>query len=255
LIAFGCSIERAVLILYAISSIFLLLAFGVFWSQRRLLPIFVGFLFLILLVAGRSFGFSKDWFSMGSHLGKASALRRETRYVFTLSEWLDLEAERRGSIYGLWQDYQFVVNKMGFSKVRLALPDGEESWQVKDFDGTKGTLQHMCHKMANGWSIEFTAEKAVLSDDLFELLAELAAETWHKAAIRWHKLNKVPVGFSASSETPSFPSYKKFIRSYSPVRAEIWSKACIAAYVANANELPAFLLPEIEAAKTSEYAL
>ena len=54
--------------------------------------------------------------------------------------------------------------------------------------------------------IDFAAEQAVMSDSLFELLAELAAETWHKAAARWQKRNNAPLRFVsvASADTATF---------------------------------------------------
>src|SRR5262249_11934898 len=114
LVNFGFSRRRTVLILYAVSLLFLLLALGVFWSQGRLLPIAVGFLFLVLVVSARSFGFVQDWFAMGSLMGKALELRRETRYALALSRWLELEAERCESLQVLWENFQFVAQKLGF---------------------------------------------------------------------------------------------------------------------------------------------
>jgi hypothetical protein len=48
-------------------------------------------------------------------------------------------------------------------------------------------------------------------------LADLAAETWHKAALRWRVLNKTPLHFMSPATLPEFPSHRKFIRFYTPV--------------------------------------
>jgi len=53
LVASGRSHRRTVLILYAFTVAFTLMAFAVFWSQGRLVPILFGFLFLMVLVAAR----------------------------------------------------------------------------------------------------------------------------------------------------------------------------------------------------------
>jgi hypothetical protein len=78
--------------------------------------------------------------------------------------------------------------------------------------------------MSNGAVIEFAAEEAVMPEKLFELLAELAAETWHKAAVRWQELNRAPVQFvsAASPETSSFK--RKLRRLYAPAEVPMWGR-------------------------------
>ena len=134
LITLGFSRERTVLILYLVSFLCLFLAFGVFWWQGRLLPLFSGLLFLVLVISGHVSGFTKDWFAIGGQLGKSLALRKETRYALILSQWLEMEVERHRSVDELWQDYQFVIKKLGFSRVRLVLSDGAHTWQAEGFN-------------------------------------------------------------------------------------------------------------------------
>ena len=214
LLAFGFSRERAVLILYTISFLCLFLGFGVFWSQGRLLPLLAGSLFLILIVAARSFGFIKDWFAGGNRLGRSLALRKETRYALTLSQWLELEAERRDSVYELWQDYQFVVKKLGFAEVRLVLPDSANLWRLGGFDPQSGSLLRARHETGGGSVIELAADSSVLPEKAFELLSELAAETWHKAARRWQELNQAPIRF-ASVASPETSYFTRKLRGFS----------------------------------------
>ena len=55
---------------------------------------------------------------------------------------------------------------------------------------------------------------------LFELLSELAAEAWQKAALRWREFHRAPVLFeSVTSDTSHF---KKNIRLYEAVRPAWW---------------------------------
>jgi UDP-GlcNAc:undecaprenyl-phosphate GlcNAc-1-phosphate transferase len=217
LLTMGFSRERAVLVLYMISSLCLFLAFEVFWLQGRLLPLFSGLLFLILVMAGHFSGFTKDWFAVGDLLGKSLALRRETRYALTLSRWFQLEAERYHSVEELWQDYQFIVKKLGFSRVRLVLPDGANTWEAEGFDEKGVGLQEACHEIGDGSVLEFTADRRVLPEALFKLLADLTAEIWHKAALRWRILNKTPFHFRTEKTLPDFPSPGKVVRFYTPV--------------------------------------
>lgn len=221
LIEIGLSRERTVLVLYTISFCCLFVAFGVFWLQGRLLPLLCGFLFLILAVAARSLGFIQDWLAFGSRLGKSLALRHETRYALTLSQWLEMEAERRQCVFELWQDYQFVVKKLGFSEVKLALPDGVHVWRAGALEKGLGELRCTRHEISGGTSIEFAAYENVLPEKLFELVAELAAESWQKAALRWQELHQAPVHFeSVSSDTSHLQ--RKIKRIYEPVKSAWW---------------------------------
>src|ERR1041385_1869923 len=115
----GFSRTRTVLVLYGISSIFLLMAFGVFWSQGRWVPILFGFMCLTLLLSARSFNFSRAWFAVGRVLENSAELRKETHYALALARWLELGAERTATTEELWTDYIFTLKKMGIVSVRL----------------------------------------------------------------------------------------------------------------------------------------
>jgi hypothetical protein len=73
--------------------------------------------------------------------------------------------------------------------------------------------------------VEFAGDSAVLPDKLFELLTELAAESWQKAARKWQEIHKAPVRF-ASVATPDTAFFKrKLQRLYEPsVAASLWSR-------------------------------
>ena len=221
LLDFGLSRQRAVLVLYSVSVVCLLLAFGVFWLQGRLLPLLLGSLFLIVVAAGRSYGLVKGWMAMA----RSISLRHETRYALTLSRWLEMEAERRDTISGLWQDFQFVGARLGFSEIKLTLPDGTQTWQAEDGQALTGQLQRTRQEMHGGTVVEFAGDSAVLPDKLFELLTELAAESWQKSARRWQEIHKAPVAF-ASAASPDTAFYKrKLKRLYEPsVAASLWSR-------------------------------
>jgi UDP-GlcNAc:undecaprenyl-phosphate GlcNAc-1-phosphate transferase len=198
LITLGISRERTLLNLYTVSLLCLFLALCVFCLQGRLLPLYTGLLFLVLLIAGHLSGFTKDWFRISSQLGQSLSLRKETRYALTLDRWFVLAAERHGSAENLWEDYQFVVKKLGFSKVRLTLPDGTvNNWQAEGFDGQAGEFQQAAHEISDGTVIEFIADKETMPEVVFTLLGDLAAESWYKVALRGQVKNKSKIGFNA----------------------------------------------------------
>ena len=185
LITLGISRERTLLNLYTVSLLCLFLALCVFCVQGRLLPLYTGLLFLVLLVAGHLSGFTRNWFEVGSQLGQSLRLRKETRYALTLDRWFLLEAERRGRVEDLWEDYWFVVRKLGFAQLKLTVPDhATKAWRAEGFDPQ--TVPHLlaAHETSDGTVVELAADTRAMPEVLFTLLGDLAAETWYKAAQR-----------------------------------------------------------------------
>jgi UDP-GlcNAc:undecaprenyl-phosphate/decaprenyl-phosphate GlcNAc-1-phosphate transferase len=200
LITLGISREGTLLNLYTVSLMCLFLAFGIFYLQGRMLPLYTGLLFLVLLIAGHLSGFTKNWFEISSQLGKSLALRKETRYALTLNRWLVLEIERHDSTDQFWRDYQFVIKKLRFTQVTVHLPDGSKNtWRSREIDDDSAAdFHHALHEISNGTVIELYAPKTAMSDNLFNLLGDLAAETWYKTTTRWKALHKPPLHFRAS---------------------------------------------------------
>jgi UDP-GlcNAc:undecaprenyl-phosphate GlcNAc-1-phosphate transferase len=201
LIKLGISRERALLNLYTVSLLCLFLALCVFCLQGRLLPLYTGLLFLVLIVAGHLSGFTRNWFEVGSQLGDSLRLRKETRYALTLDRWFMLEAERRGRAEDLWEDYQFVVKKLGFSRLKLTLPGGAaRAWQADDFDPQTTRHLQASHEMSDGTVVELTGASKRMPEALFSLLGDLAAEMWYKAAQRCRATHGKTVPIAATDE-------------------------------------------------------
>jgi len=202
LITLGISRERTLLNLYTVSLLCLFLALGLFCLQGRLLPLYTGLLFLVLLIAGHLSGFTKNWFKIPSQLGQLLSLRKETRFALTLDRWLVLAAERDGSLDTLWEDYRFVVKKLGFSKVSVKLSGAPpRSWQAERFDERSGDYQKAAHEISDGTVIEFVADRRVMPEVVFNLLGDLASESWYKAALKCQQTSKkavVPAGAGRS---------------------------------------------------------
>jgi hypothetical protein len=96
-----------------------------------------------------------------------------------------LEAARAGRLDDLWEDYQFVVKKLGFVRLRLSMPGRPaQTWQAEGFDPQ--TVPHLqaSHEISDGTVIELTGATPKMPEALFTLLGDLAAEMWYKAALR-----------------------------------------------------------------------
>jgi hypothetical protein len=89
----------------------------------------------------------------------------------------------------MWEDYQFVVRKLGFSRLKLSLPGGvTHVWEAEGFNPQAGALLQAAHEISDGTVVELTADSRVMPEVLFTLLGDLAAETWYKAAQRCRAL-------------------------------------------------------------------
>jgi UDP-GlcNAc:undecaprenyl-phosphate/decaprenyl-phosphate GlcNAc-1-phosphate transferase len=186
LIGEGFSRRGAVLIMYGFSVVCLLMAFGVSWSQGRWVPIFLGLICLMVLLAASRLSFAREWFALWQLLGSALEVRKAAQYALVLCQWFELEAERSPSLDALWQDFEFMARKLGFSRVCLHVNGTQKVWlaevqpPAERAQTCEVTLNHEEHK-----KIEFVADEAQLPGRVFDQLSELAAEAWIKGVTRW----------------------------------------------------------------------
>lgn len=188
LVAAGFTRRQAVLLLYAFSVVCLLMAFGVYWSHGRWAPIFLGLVTLLVLVAATRLSFARVWLSPAYLFGGTMAVRKASQYALVLGQWLELEAERSPSLDALWQDYEFMVRKIGFQRVRLEADGVQRLWESPTAPPTPLAqqcvmpLNHATHKKMTFW-----ADADRMPDRVFDQVSELAAEAWVKAVIRLQK--------------------------------------------------------------------
>jgi UDP-GlcNAc:undecaprenyl-phosphate GlcNAc-1-phosphate transferase len=215
LMAKGLSRQRVVLTLYAVSVVFLLGAFAVYWQQGQWLALLLGCVCLVLLLSGKIFDFGREWMNVIGVLDQTGETRRESRYALALADWLGLEAERAGSVEDLWVDFQYLLQKVGFARATLVLGDGQREWESAD--GPPGDPDLAGSYEVNGGgaaTLQIAAWSNRMSPATFEQVSEIAAEYWHKVAVRWHERSQLPLRFDSrlatgeriSGTTPSAPA-------------------------------------------------
>lgn len=201
LVEFGFSHRRTLLTLYVLSTLFLLMAFGVFWSQGRLVPLFLGLSFLVVIYIVHSFGLVSSKYSLRTFWRDVQSIRRETRYTMLLAQWLEMEAERCQSPGELWENFVFFANKLELAEVKLCLREGQLVWQASG-QPAADELERKHHDFHGSaiTGIEVAVRKGVMSPKLFEMKSELAAEAWFKAATRWRATNHADIELAADSK-------------------------------------------------------
>ena len=198
----GQSRTRTVLLLYAVSLVCLAAAFGIFMLQRIWLPVLFGALFVVVLATARSFHFNREWFSVGKVVGNSLEMRKEIQYVLTLGRWLELEAERSGSMESLWDDFTFMARKIDFSKVELHLDGADYIWKTAMEPRTLMDVRKVRHELSGKQSmwLEFSTPADACSEKHFELISELMAEAWLKATAKWQTLHALPLHFKTVTD-------------------------------------------------------
>ncbi|HYG33850.1 MAG TPA: hypothetical protein VEC99_03645, partial [Clostridia bacterium] len=194
-----------VISLYGFSLVFLAMGFLAIWSRGESLPILLGVAVLILLFCAGNLSFSREWFAVGRVVGNSLGLRRQVQYALLLTRWLEMEAARHESLEGFWTDFAFAAQRLGFVSVRLTLADDQRVWDAPERtektysirhelqSGQHGILElvapacpqnHECERPGQEVNQECLSRSgACLSNpQASEILGELLAEAWSKAA-------------------------------------------------------------------------
>jgi len=208
LLGAGFSRQKTVLILYGISLIALVGGLLAFAYQGRFLPIFLGFAFVLILITLRGnkivAGEVKD------SLVDSVRSRHDTRYAVSLRDWFIIEAERADSGIHLWSDYRFVLKKIGFCRAELSI--GEETHKFflpNTRHEDTSALHHFTHSLGSETKLHLYADKANFAFTHFIIIADVAAEAWSKAAVRWQEVNGNPLTFdSKASEAKDYDAQK-----------------------------------------------
>ncbi len=197
----GLSRRQTVLLLYAISLIFLGSAFAIFVVRERWIPLAIGSIFLVGLLAAGRFSFSREWLSISRVVGNSLEMRKDIQYALLLGRWLELEAERCESIDDLWGDFKFVVRKVSFSKVELHLDGSVSTWKTVLQPGKEDEFRIVKHDLPgnHAMSLHFTGHSEVMPREKFEIISELMAEAWLKATRRWQSLHQKPIWMAMRS--------------------------------------------------------
>jgi UDP-GlcNAc:undecaprenyl-phosphate GlcNAc-1-phosphate transferase len=183
----GLSGRRAVLVLYGVSLVFLAIAFAAFLSDGRLTPILFGCVFLIVLVSLPSFGMIKNWLTIGTAFGNSLEARKDIQYALLIRNWIQMEADRSGSLNELWGDFTYMARKLGFKRVSLRFEDNVCLWEDQQ-TASIAKEQHASHHLQvrhHTVVLELSAPLDRMDNKKFQLLSELAAEAWLNATRRW----------------------------------------------------------------------
>lgn len=215
LVASGLSRQRTVLLLYAISLLALVGGLLAFTEQGRYLPIFLGFVFVAILVVVRRQKMSPE--SVKRILSESFEAREDTKNALQLRDWLALEATRADKGEHLWSDFHFVLKKIGFCRAELRIGRVKRSFYLPHTAHDQPEfLWRETHDIGHDTELTLWAEKDHFSSRQFDLISDIAGEAWSRAAVEWRRVNDVELTFDAEAKPPESYRQQKTRSLYRP---------------------------------------
>lgn len=215
LIASGLSRQHTVLVLYAISLLALVGGLLAFTEQGRYLPIFLGFVFVGILVVLRRQKMSPQ--NVGRIVSESFEARQDTKNALQLRDWLALEAVRADTGEHLWSDFYFVLKKTGFCRAELRIGESERSFYLPHSAHDQPEyLWQETHEIGDDMELTLYAEKDQFSVRQFDLISDIASEAWSRAAAKWLLANDSELTFDAKAKTPKTYREQKTRSLYRP---------------------------------------
>ncbi|HEY3897786.1 MAG TPA: MraY family glycosyltransferase [Chthoniobacter sp.] len=166
--ALGFSKTRILFGLYGICLVLSLFGLSIIWSQGGTLPIGIGVLFFLALLALRYFHFLKSWDDVRRKLSRVVRRRRHVQYALLQAQVLEFEAERCRTAEEFWAIFEHTLRRVGF--VERGESDAEYAIQVKYNGSAPWTLHAPRHK---GTAVEW------------QRLAECFRPVYAKAKQKW----------------------------------------------------------------------
>ncbi len=108
----GFSTRRVILILYAACGLLSFAAMLVFWTQGRLLPLFIGISLLSALILVRQLGYIKSYTSLGAQIIKSLGRRREVKMAQEQMGFWRQKSIVAGKDFDPWKHFEIVLARL-----------------------------------------------------------------------------------------------------------------------------------------------
>ncbi|MDZ4742069.1 MAG: MraY family glycosyltransferase [Verrucomicrobiota bacterium] len=127
LVDIGFSTRRVILILYSACGLLSFSAMLVFWTQGRLLPLFIGISLLSILVLVRQLGYIKSYASLGAQIIRSLGRRRESKAAQEQMMFWRQKSIVAGSSFDPWKHFEIVLARLEVEKFEFHSFDPEMS--------------------------------------------------------------------------------------------------------------------------------
>jgi UDP-GlcNAc:undecaprenyl-phosphate GlcNAc-1-phosphate transferase len=142
----GLTKHRALMAFYAIAVVFSLLGLSIVWSQGRTLPIAIGAVFVLALLALRYFHQVGTWKDFLRKARRNLSRRDHVRYALLQAQVLELELERCRNAEEFWAVFEITLKRVGFTQPGEA--EAEVTVDIRYNGSTPWTL-YACRTRGN----------------------------------------------------------------------------------------------------------
>ena len=121
-----------------------------------------------------------------------------------------IETERADSGSNLWEDYSFILKKMGICQAELTIGEIKRTFSLSGSPSADlERVWHAEHSIGEQATLRVCADRENFSENHFSLIADIAAEAWSKAALRWKEMNDCSLDFeSEAGESTNYQQQK-----------------------------------------------
>lgn len=198
LIRSGISHKNTVLILYGVSLLALTGGILIFSNQGRYFPLFIGFSSVIVIFSLRMK--QGQPFSLRKIFTESLEARYEVQNAVKLSKWFVSEVERVRVAEDQWSDYQWVLKKIGFQRVILQVGSKQRIYESgKEAEDPFESASFKLDSLGAGSCIQFFGDKQLFTERRFNLVSDIAYETWLTGCKKWMELNQSTYTFEGTA--------------------------------------------------------
>ena len=117
-----------------------------------------------------------------------------------LSKWFVSEVERVRVAEDQWSDYQWVLKKIGFKRVVLQVGSEQRIYESgKEAQDTFESAPFRLDSLGAGSCIQFFGDKQLFTERRFNLVSDIAYETWLTGCKKWMELNQSTYTFEGTA--------------------------------------------------------
>jgi len=127
----GFSERRLVVIMYVVTVFLSFMALSVFWSKGRTLPIALGVLFLLAVVAVRYLGYIWTWAALNRQVQKVVGRRESVRFVLAYAQVAELEVTRCDSLEQFREVLRGILDRCG---IWVDPPGGDAAFRAVEVE-------------------------------------------------------------------------------------------------------------------------
>jgi len=164
----GLTKQRALMAFYAIAVVFSLLGLSIVWSQGRTLPIGIGAVFVLAIIALRYFHQVGTWKDLLRKARRTLSGRDQVRYALLQAQVLELELQRCKNAEEFWRVFDITMRRVGF------VERGEVETEV---------MIHVRYNGSSSWTLYACRTRGNIRE--WQRLAECFRPIYARAKEKW----------------------------------------------------------------------